>query len=161
MLYMHGGCNMLILIMQVIVMLKRMIDLVNRKCLRLKLVEGYPFRLLCRFWKSAEEKVNFGWLVHGDEVKCSYWFFSHTLTSIWYIIITRCSDRKFWLDQLSLRAHNRSENAHFGVCADRSVDPILVYYACYLHWKPLPENHLVFPWYIHTNRCSGSMFWGN
>ena len=41
---------MLILIKRVaIAMLKRMIDLVNRKCLRLKLVEGYPFRLLCRF----------------------------------------------------------------------------------------------------------------
>ena len=40
---------MLILIKRVIAMLKRMIDLVNRKCLRLKLVEGYPFRLLCCF----------------------------------------------------------------------------------------------------------------
>ena len=47
MLQMHGGCNMLILIKRVIAMLKRMINLVNRKCLRLKLVERYPFRLLC------------------------------------------------------------------------------------------------------------------
>ena len=158
---MHGGCNMLILIMRVIVMLKRMIDLVNRKCLRLKLVEGYPFRLLCRFWISAEEKSQLWVASTRGWGQMFLLIFFHTLTSIWYIIITRCSGRKFWLNQLSLRARNRSENAHFGVCADRSVDPISVYYACYLHWKPLPENQFVFPWYRHTNRCSGSMFWGN
>ena len=44
---MLGVCIMLILIKRVMVMVKRMIYLVNRKCLRLKLVERYPFRLLC------------------------------------------------------------------------------------------------------------------
>ena len=44
---MLGGWNTLILIVTVIVMLKKMIDLVNKKYLRLKLVERYPLRLLC------------------------------------------------------------------------------------------------------------------
>ena len=76
---MLGVCIMLILIKRVMVMVKRMIYLVNRKCLRLKLVENTNLDSYVIAEYLPNKKVNFERPVHGDEVKffCQI-FFPHT-----------------------------------------------------------------------------------